>query len=51
MKGVKKIEKNSLLLLNYVFLCKNLNNIICGPQRTVQNKKIKAVHDPFKIYG
>lgn len=29
-----------------VFWCKNLDNIISGPQRTVQNEE-KAVHDPF----
>ncbi len=36
--GAKTGQKNSLLLLNYdVFW--NLDNIISGPQRTVQNKK------------
>ncbi len=46
--GVKNRAENSLLLQNYYvcFLCKNLDNIIRGPQRTVQNKK-EAVHDPF----
>ncbi len=37
----RKLE-NRILLLNYdVFWCKNIDNIISGPQRTVQNKKIK----------
>ncbi len=29
------------------FDVKNLDNIISGPQRAVQNKKTEAVHDPI----
>ncbi len=36
-EGGQNRTENSLLLLNYVFWFKNLDNIICGPQRTVQN--------------
>ncbi len=42
-------QKNSLLLLNYdVFWCKNLDNIISGPQRTVQNNKKRQFMNPLK---
>ncbi len=38
--GVRNRTENSLLLLNYdVFRCKNIDNILRGPQRTVQNNK------------
>ncbi len=44
MSGFKNRTENSLLLLNYdVLNVQNLDNIISGPQRTVQNKK-QAVH-------
>ncbi len=37
-EGGQEQDRNRLLLLNYdVFLCKNIDNIISGPQRTVQN--------------
>ncbi len=36
MRGVKNRTENSLLLLNYD---KYLDEIISGPQRTVQKKK------------
>ncbi len=46
--GGKNRAENSLLLLNdVVFDAKNIDNIISGPQRTVQYKKTKAVCDPF----
>ncbi len=48
MRGVKNRTENSLLLLNYdVFYREYLDNIIRGPQRTVQNNK-KADPVPFK---
>ncbi len=48
MRGFK--TGHVLILQNCeVFLCKNVVDIIIGPQRTVQNKKTKAVHDPFNI--
>ncbi len=43
------------MLLNYdVFLCKNLYNIISGPERTVQKKKYttplnKCFRPPFEL--
>ncbi len=45
----RKIETKRQCCLLWCFICKNLDNIISRPQRTVQNnKKTKAVHDPFK---
>ncbi len=42
-EGVKNRTENSLLLLHYdVFLCKNLDDIISGSKRTVQNEKNKG---------
>ncbi len=44
-----KIETKRQCCLLWCFICKNLDNIISRPQRTVQNnKKTKAVHDPCK---
>ncbi len=38
--GVRNRTEYSLLLINYdVFRCKNLDNILRGPQRMVQNDK------------
>ncbi len=45
----RKIETKRQCCLLWCFICKNLDNIISRPQRTVQNnKKTKAVHDPCK---
>ncbi len=38
-KTGQKIHNQLLLLINCVFCCKNLDNIISGPQRTVQTIK------------
>ncbi len=40
MRGVKNRTENA-------FWCKNIDNIVSGPQSTVQ-KKTEAVHDPYK---
>ncbi len=46
MRGVKTGQKIAYSKLG-CFLCKNLDNVISEPQRTVQNKN-KKVHDLFK---
>ncbi len=48
-EGGQKQDRKLPITSKLCFLCKNLDNIISGPQRTVQNKKTKAVHDPFKF--
>ncbi len=47
-EGVKNRTENSLLLLNYVFWCKNIDNILSGHQITVQNKKQRQLITPLK---
>ncbi len=47
MRGVKNRTENILLLLNYDFWCKNLDNIISGPRRTVQNRKLRQFMTPL----
>ncbi len=44
-EGGQNRTEDGILLLNYAFDVKNLDNIISGPQRTVQ---IQTVHDHFK---
>ncbi len=47
MRGVKNRRANILLLLNDVFWCKNLDNIISGPLITVQNEKQRQFMTPL----
>ncbi len=47
MRGVKNRTENILILLNYDFWCKNLDNIISGPRRTVQNRKLRQFMTPL----